>query len=417
MNKVAIFTICAKNFIPYALSLQESINRYEPNTDFFIFLADEPDDNIELENIIYLNENWIKEYKKMAFLYDIIEFSTSIKPFCFKYLFNKDYENVIYFDPDILIFNTLTYIKETLINFDIILTPHVCNLGKDAHFIFKDEWYLRVGVFNLGFVAIKNSVIGNQIIDWWCYHLENKCFNNSDNDEATFVDQKWMIFIPASFPNNCKVTNHLGLNMAYWNLHAREIIKKNNQYFVSSKIDKIKIEYPLIFYHFSHYDMQNPTYLIRNEPRYLLKQFGYLEEIYSIYYTNVLNKNFEHYKKFLYSYNYFTNGQIILSLHRRLFKNYAENYAENPFDTNHSFYNLLRKNKLLLKPNLNNKIELNPYKNVLKSKKRVRYKLVEFGLKIIKNIFGIEMVIKNFIPLMKKLSKLENYIFLINKKQ
>lgn len=417
MDKNCVFTICAKNFLPYAFSLEKSIKQFEPNIDFYIFLADEPNDSITQKNIIYLNNDWIPNYINMAFKYDVIEFSTSIKPFCFNYLNKLNYEKIIYFDPDILIFDSLHYIFEKLNNFDIVLTPHVCEILKDGNHLYKDEWYLRVGVFNLGFVAIKNSIIGNKIIDWWMYQLENKCFENSDNNKISFVDQKWMMFIPAYFPNNCYISDNLGMNIAHWNLHERFLFKEDNDYWVSNYNETKKNK--LLFYHFSHYDIKSPEYLIRHNYSIKLTEFKHIEDLYKLYRKNVLDSHYDEFIKLTYNYNFFSNKQPILKIHRRLFYTLQNEIKSNPFDCNNEFYILLKKNHLLLKEtknNTTNKIELNPYKIHNQPALRLRFKILLNILYYINKFFGVQFYSKNVIATFKRFSMFEEHDFLIRKK-
>ena len=75
--KNAAFTICAKNFLPYAFALEETLKQHHPEIDFYIFLADLPEEIDLRENIILLDNKWIPNYQNMAFKYDIVEFNTS----------------------------------------------------------------------------------------------------------------------------------------------------------------------------------------------------------------------------------------------------------------------------------------------------------------------------------------------------
>ena len=104
-----IFTICAKNYLAQALTLKESALKHN-NVDFFIILADSPTDDINDVNVITLNESWIPEWQSMAYKYNVIEFSTSVKPFVFQKLFNEGYDNVIYLDPDTYVTDKLDYL-------------------------------------------------------------------------------------------------------------------------------------------------------------------------------------------------------------------------------------------------------------------------------------------------------------------
>ena len=108
MNKNCIFTICAKNYIGLAQTLEKSVKKYNNNVDFYIIVADEfnREEKTILGNNIFIAKEilnidetlWIN----MSFKYNLTEFCTCIKPFTIEYFFTqKGYETVCYLDPDI----------------------------------------------------------------------------------------------------------------------------------------------------------------------------------------------------------------------------------------------------------------------------------------------------------------------------
>ena len=125
MCKKCAFSICSKNYLSQAFTLRESFIKYNPGIDFHIFLADEYDAKLldEYKFIIQLSNEIVPGWEDMAFKYDVIEFNTSIKPFCIDYLLKK-YERVIYLDPDIYVVSSLDTIYEMLNDKDFVITPH-----------------------------------------------------------------------------------------------------------------------------------------------------------------------------------------------------------------------------------------------------------------------------------------------------
>ena len=215
MRKCA-FTICAKNYLAQAITLKKSFERNNENCSFFIFLSDltspEVPDDVQL-----MDDSWIQGWEEMAFKYTVVEFSTAIKPFCFQKLFVEGYYRVVYLDPDIYVTKSLDQVYSLLDNKSIVLSPHYCKIQEQFSGAVSEEELLFVGIYNLGFTAIKKSIEGQTIIKWWMNRLHDKCY--IDKWDGLHVDQKWMDFIPCFFPNDVVITHHPGINPAIWNLH------------------------------------------------------------------------------------------------------------------------------------------------------------------------------------------------------
>jgi len=63
----------------------------------------------------------------MAFRYDIVEFNTALKPFCFEYAFDKLGADIaLYLDPDIFVLRPLRHIMAALAEgSECVLIPHI----------------------------------------------------------------------------------------------------------------------------------------------------------------------------------------------------------------------------------------------------------------------------------------------------
>ena len=94
----------------------------------------------------------------MSFKYDIVEFCTSIKPFCMQALFAKGYEIVMYFDPDILVLDKLKPVYDALDDCVVVVTPHQIDIDNDVP--------RRGGVYNLGFLGVRKSPSVERMIRW-----------------------------------------------------------------------------------------------------------------------------------------------------------------------------------------------------------------------------------------------------------
>ncbi|WPU95797.1 hypothetical protein SNE25_09735 [Mucilaginibacter sabulilitoris] len=380
--KDVIFTICAKNYLAQALALKTSLKQTNPDRDFYIFIADSQG-GIEDIEVVFPHESWIPEWRNMAFKYNVIEYSTSIKPFCIKYLF-QNYQKIVFIDPDTYATDSFDQIFDALDTKDIMITPHYSEMQEDYTGAVPEEEILFVGIYNLGFLAIKNSDIGKKIVAWWMNRLEDKCY--ADKYDALHVDQKWFDFIPAFFPDNVLISHHFGINTAIWNLHERELIAREDKYFVINKVTRN--EFPLLFFHFSGFNPKNPTIINRRHPDYNVESFPTFKLLFKAYTDSVLDNDFERFTHIPYGFNTFLDGEKITPLHRRLFREIGQSIkCKNPFDTKDAMYLILKENKFLTGIKIIDSTFSNP--NIIRTRDREIKMGISF-LKFIKRILGIK---------------------------
>lgn len=409
--KKAVFTICAKNYLAQALTLRESCIRHNEDIDFYLFISDLNDAKEVPDFVENLDESWIPNWRQMAFKYNVIEFSTSIKPFCFKKLMSAGYGQIIYLDPDIYVTAPLDDIYRMLDDKSIVLSPHYCNIQTNYTGSVTEEELLWVGIYNLGFCAIKNNIVGNQIIDWWCNRLENKCY--ADHKDGLHVDQKWLDFIPAFFPNDVYITHHMGINPAIWNLHEREleINSTTGKYYIKNLVSKEV--FPLLFFHFSGFDPFNADILNRRHPKYGTKEFPSFKPLIEEYVIAEYKNGYDIYSKLSYSFNCFENGEKIEPLYRRLYRAKEQQMEDNnPFATNSKIYHSLNKHKLLTGIKLNSHSMDRGKNNNPQKEKYIN--LIIKGLTCLKRTVGIKYYIA-FINNIKDIVRYENQTFLLKK--
>lgn len=100
---------------------------------------------------------------------------------------------------------------------------------------------LDYGIFNLGFIAVRNDAEAQRFATWWAERLYDWCHDRLDI--GIFVDQKWCNLIPCFF-DNVKVLRDPGYNVASWNLSQRKLaFSADGEAQMNGK--------PLRFYHFT----------------------------------------------------------------------------------------------------------------------------------------------------------------------
>jgi hypothetical protein len=352
MDKI-VFSIVAKNYIPLANALGDSIRRIHSDTPFFIIVADKEDSVIRFDEqrypVIPATDLGIENLDEMAFKYNVTEFCTALKPFAFAYFFRQGFQRAIYFDPDICVFSALDAIFDRLLQSPLVVTPHICTLQETYTGLVPEGMLMHVGIFNFGFCAIANTKKGCQIVEWWKIRLTDQCY--ADKIDGLHTDQKWMDFMP-SLVDTIHIERGLGYNMAIWNWHERRIKNQQGHFWVENRIDESG-GMPLVFFHFSNFAFSQAANADRFKPKYIEK-FPDLYEV-SDYYARLLAKESiaEYSRLYTYSYATFEDGSSISHFHRRLFRRLLESgytFAE-PFSTKASgtFYELLKKNGLISK--------------------------------------------------------------------
>ncbi|MBO0949267.1 hypothetical protein [Fibrella forsythiae] len=353
MDKV-VFSIVAKNYIPMANALGDSLVKVHPDVTFFIIVADADGDTLNSEpqryTFVPAIALGVDRLKEMAFKYNVTEFCTALKPFAFAYFFQKGAQQVIYFDPDIYIFTKLNGIFDQLSHSSLVVTPHICTMEQSYTGLVPEGMLMHVGIFNFGFCAIANTKNGRRVVEWWQRRLVDQCY--ADKIDGLHTDQKWMDFIP-SLIEDLHIERGLGYNMAIWNWHEREIVNRQGTFWVINRIDGTGLM-PLVFFHFSNFNFTLAANAEQFRPKYI-QPFPDLYSVSDCYAERLAKEAMGQYREsYSYSYAAFQDGTSISQFHRRLFRRLIESgYTfDDPFSAQRkgSFYALLKGNNLLSKP-------------------------------------------------------------------
>jgi len=251
MKKLHIFTSAACNYIPKVCMLFRSLRQHHPEAVLHLVLSDEKTPFLNLEAELFdevrtVAELGIPEWKPWAFCHSIVELTTAIKPFYLKQLLErKDCEQVLYLDPDVVVFSRLDDLTEALRQSNILLTPQQIEPETTHAAMIENEiGSLRHGIYNLGFIGVANTPEGHRFAAWWASRLYHFCRCEIHN--GLFTDQRWIDLAPAFFDGValCKSPRH---NVAIWNLTTRKLSRSSSgHYLVNGE--------PLGFYHFSGFD-------------------------------------------------------------------------------------------------------------------------------------------------------------------
>ncbi len=327
MSSVAVVTIITKSHLPYARVLMESIRRWAPEARRFAILADRVegafDPAWEDFEIVLSDTLRIQDAAWFYFKYSAMELNMALKPHAVQFLFEQfGFEAVLYFDADIRVYGTLDPLLEKLKDHTLMLTPHLTRPLGDGRRP-SDLDILRAGIYNGGFLAVRNCGESSRFLAWWKARLQDHCLVDLRN--GLFVDQRWLDFVPSLFPD-AGILGEPGYNVAYWNLGERRIERTGDGWLANGR--------PLYFFHFSGFDPERPEGISRHQNRHTLSTLGEVERaVFLDYAKDLLGRGYENCKAWPYAYGFFDNGIAISDAARRAFYESAEisNSIPNPF--------------------------------------------------------------------------------------
>lgn len=304
MDNNVIFTICSNNYLAKAKVLADSIKKYEPDSLFVIFLCDLKIDTIDYSsfaNEVIPIEEIEPNFMNLAQKYNIVELNTSLKPRACEFLLvERAADNVIFLDPDIKLYNSLTNIYNKLVESAIILTPHICTPIPMDHKTPGENLFNNFGIYNLGFIGLSNRPIVLKFLLWWKDHTYHQGFIDVWN--GIFVDQLPINHAPIFFPD-ITIELNMGVNMAPWNLHERYLSVYNDSYLVNGTSK-------LIFYHFSSFETDNLELPQLYYNRYKLADRPDLVEIYERYNEELEAADHSNYRKIKSHYSDIRNDFV-----------------------------------------------------------------------------------------------------------
>ena len=323
MSALHVFTSAAVNYLPKVRALCRSIREHHPEAVIHLALADERPawltaEGEPFDDILEIGRLGIPNWHAWTFWHSIVELSTAIKPFALKHLLGlPGCETVLYFDPDMVLFSRVDDILATLGQSNVALTPHQNKPEATRETVLDNEvTSLRMGVFNLGFIGVRNTPEGHRFTDWWAARTYEFC--RADIHFGLFTDQKWINFAPIFFDGVAilKSSRH---NVATWNLTTRTMTGTLASGFV---VDGE----PLAFYHFTGFDSgAHRIMAVKNA-----SGNDAVQELIAWYEAETKPRRDDPVNKHPWAFGRFSDGTPIEPHHRWLYREYRDLQAAFP---------------------------------------------------------------------------------------
>jgi len=219
------YTSITSNYLPKARVLAHSIKRHDRHAVFHLLLSDEPPAGWALadepfDTLLQLHDMGIPGHKAWAFKHALVEMCTAVKgPGAMEIVRRHQPEQLVYFDPDIVVLDDLSPLNQALQEHSVLLTPHLTDPERSMAGILDNEISaLRHGIYNLGFIAFSCRGEGLRCLQWWAERLLHFC--RDDIPAGLFTDQRWADHIPALF-DDVRILREPQYNVATWNLSNR----------------------------------------------------------------------------------------------------------------------------------------------------------------------------------------------------
>lgn len=320
------FTSAMANYIPKARILAKTLKAHNPDCFFSLGLSDNLPDGFDLgaepfDEVIFTDYlPCFRDNNVFFFKHNVTEICTAVKPALALDIINRhNADKVVYLDPDIVVFDAFSEISKLLDRYSMIFTPHQTVPEKERDFIIGNEvLFLKRGIYNLGFFAVKADNTGIEFLKWWHERLKYFCMddkeytiNNVINKlglKGLFTDQKWIDMVPAYF-DNYYILKKPGYNVSTWNLTRHSLQESNGNYFVDG--------YPLIFFHFSGFDSKEHHLVLNNVIAY--NHFCSDAKKLSNWYEKELTKEGQkELGSIEWKYSRYSNNEIIPNVHRKI---------------------------------------------------------------------------------------------------
>jgi hypothetical protein len=249
MPRTVCFTSFSFAYLSRARVLAQSVRRFHPDWEMWALVVDEPAADFDraeafapFDQFCYASALGIPRFHAWLFKHELVEACTAVKAPMLQRLLEQGAGRVVYLDPDISLFAPLTIVESALDSASIVLTPHqtATNTAEQA-LIDNELTSMKFGIFNLGFLAVRNDANARAFAEWWTAMTRRACYNAVD--QGVFTDQKYCDLAPTLF-EGVHIERDQGCNVASWNLSRRRLCFTGDGNLLVNGV-------PLKFYHFT----------------------------------------------------------------------------------------------------------------------------------------------------------------------
>ncbi|MBD2082338.1 glycosyl transferase, group 1 [Leptolyngbya sp. FACHB-17] len=318
MSKRIVCTTTTKNHLAYARTLAETLLEHNSDAELYVLLADRLDDafdpdceSFKLISLEELPDQHLVE--QMTFYYTPFELCCALRGVLHQYIYETlAPESWIFLDSDVMVCHSLEAIFEQLSQVSILLSPHVTTPISLDRAPNLEVTLLRGGTYNGGFLGLRRTDEAYRFINWWKTRLAYYGFADPQvsDPRGLFVDQLWLNLAPVYF-QDFGILWHPGANIGHWNFYERQFERDPNG-------NVLVNDQPLLFLHFSGWDLFNPYQVSKYSLLAYEEQFNSpWGKMAKLYREKLLKNGYEATTSLPYAFATFQNGTPIDWVTRR----------------------------------------------------------------------------------------------------
>lgn len=256
MKYSSILTVATVDYLPQAIATLRSAYRQSAQSSFHLFAVDATTEAVaDLRRILGNDAVWIHVFgpndlgpERTGFLavfnqYNAVELCCLAKYVGISHVLRDSSagEVCIFVDADMLFLGDIHEAVDAMGESAVLLTPHLMDPSSDdtEHDIMTHGW------MNAGFLAFRREHAGTRgVIDWLINRVSRRGFFAPQYGLS--CDQTWISALPVLFHDLTYVSRHRGLNVGYWNLSERPLVRSGKAFLAGDS--------PLLLFHFSGFD-------------------------------------------------------------------------------------------------------------------------------------------------------------------
>lgn len=315
---ITIATAVAKNFLPYARVLAESLQQWHPELRLVALLVDDPQGCFDVAeepmtvlplSVLPIPEVTGVRLKDLCFRYNRRELVSALKPFLLLHLLERGDQTVLFLDADIAVLRRMDALLSLAQQHSLLLTPHHAAIGAGST---TELNVLQSGVYNGGVIGCSDRPETREFLRWWGMRCATLCRHAFA--QGLHFDQRWLDFAP-SFIADLAILRDPNMHVAYWNLHQ------------AGAAEQWKL------FHFSGFSPDRPELLTRYRPEAMVEQAGVAEGLYREYSRRVMRAGYAEAQRWPYAFDRLRDGTPISQAARDRYRQLgrAAAYFQDPF--------------------------------------------------------------------------------------